>query len=341
MRLRFNQLADQLERALAPVYLICGDEPYQLGAAAALIRERARSQGFDEREVLDQHGGFDWGALGAAACEMSLFSARKLIDLRVNTAKLGKDGGAAMREYCERACPDNLLLITAPGLDRKELDSRWAKAVDAAGTICQVWPLKGAELTRWLSERLCGVGLTPGAGVAELIAERSEGNLLAAAQEVEKLHLLHEPGPLALEDLLGNLADSARFDLFALSDAAIAGDRARVERILAVLRGEGTASSLVLWVLAREIRMLEEAASARARRASLAPVFSAHRVPRMRQAGVERALGRLPVPLLRVLLQSCARIDRAIKGLTPSDPWIGLAAVADKLAAGRAPARSN
>ncbi len=334
MRLRFAQLPDQLARGLASVYLICGDEPYQLGEAARLVREAARRSGFDEREVLDQDGSFDWGALGASAAAMSLFSARKLIELRVSSAKLGKDGGAAMRAYCERPCPDNLLLIVAPSLDRKELETQWAAAVDKVGAVVQVWPLKERELIQWLGERLRAVGLQPAPGVAELLAERVEGNQLAAAQEIEKLRLLREPGPLALDDLLGNLADSARFDLFALTDAALGGDRARVQRILSVLRGEGTADALVLWVLARELRMLAEAAGASARQGSPAQAFSAHRVPRGRQDTVERALRRLPLIRLRTLLHRCARIDRTIKGLAPGDPWIGLASVADTLAGG-------
>ena len=131
---------------------------------------------------------------------------------------------------------------------------------------------------------------------------------------------------------MGTLADSARFDLFALTDAAVAGDRARVQRVLAVLRAEGVAETLVLWVLARDLRMLAQAAAARARRDSTAPVFAAHRVPRPRQEGVERALSRLPVGLVRGLLQGCARVDRAIKGLGPGDPWHGLAVIADRLA---------
>jgi DNA polymerase-3 subunit delta len=334
LRLRFDQLADALARGHSPVYLICGDEPYQLGEAARQVRERARALGFDEREVLDQDGSFDWGALAAAAGAMSLFSARKLIELRISTARLGKDGGAAIRDYCDRPCPDNLLLMVAPELDRKELEGQWAKAVDSVGTLVQVWPLKERELVRWLAERLKSVGFRAEPGVAELLAERSEGNLLAAVQEIEKLRLLHEPGALALDDLLGNLADSARFDLFALADAALAGDRARVQRVLAVLRGEGTAEALILWALARELRMLAEAAGARARRAPTAPILAAHRVPRMRHDAVERALGRLPPNRLRGLLYRCAQIDRSIKGLGPGDPWQSLAAVADTLAGG-------
>ena len=341
MRLRFNQLSAQLARGLAPLYLVCGDEPYQLGEAARLVREQGRAQGFQEREVLDADAGFDWGALDAAASALSLFSTRKLIDLRILTPKLGKAGGEAIRTYCARPCPDNLLLMVAPALDRKELETQWAKAVDGTGAVVQVWPLKGRELTHWIGERLGALGLQPEPGVAELLAERSEGNLLAAVQEVEKLRLLREPGPLALDDLLGNLADSARFDLFALTDAALAADRARTQRVLQVLQAEGTASTLVLWALAREIRMLAEAAAARARKAPLAPLFASHKVPRMRQEDVERALRRLSPTFLRDLLIQCAEADLAIKGLAPRDPWHQLAVIADALAAGAIPIRSS
>jgi len=332
MRLRFTQLPEHLARGLSPVYLICGDEPFQLGEAARLIRTAARAAGFDEREVLDQDAQFDWGALGASASAMSLFSQRKLIDLRLSSGKIGKDGSAALRAYCARPCPDNLLLVTAPGLERKELENQWVKSLDAVGALVQVWPLKGRELAQWLGQRLTAAGFVPEPGAAELLAERVEGNLMAAVQEIEKLRLLREPGPLLLEDLLGTLADSARFDLFALTDAAVAGDRARVHRVLAVLRAEGVAETLVLWVLARDLRMLAEAAGAKARNASPAAVFAAHRVPRPRQDGVERALARLQPGLLRGLLQACARIDRAIKGLGPGDPWHGLEVIADRLA---------
>jgi len=334
MRLRFPQLPDQLARGLAPVYLICGDEPYQLGEAARLIRVQARAAGFEEREVLDQDGAFDWGALGASASAMSLFCTRKLIDLRIASAKLGKEGGAAVRAYCARPCPDNLLLMTAPALERKELETQWAKALEAVGTIVQVWPLKERELIQWLGQRLKSAGFIPGRGVAELLAERVEGNQLAAVQELEKLKLLREPGPLAVEDLLGTLADSARFDLFALTDAAVAGDRARVARVLAVLRAEGVASTLVLWVLARDLRMLAQAAWARARQGSASQVLAEHRVPRPRLEAVEGALRRLSPTLLRALVRQCALADRAIKGLGPNDAWERLAFIADTLAAG-------
>lgn len=334
MQLRFNQLAGQLSRGLAPVYLLCGDEPYQLGEAARLIREQARRKGFDERGILDADANFDWNLLAASAEAMSLFSARKLIELRVGSGKLGKDGGAAVRAYCARPCPDNLLLILAPGLERKDLQTQWAKTVESIGVLVQVWPMKEKELEPWLGQRLQAAGFQAGPGVAALLTERAEGNLLAAVQEIEKLRLLHEPGPLTLDDLLGNLADSARFDLFALTDAALAGDRARVQRVLSVLRGEGTADALALWVLARELRMLAEVAGAIARRTSLEPVFAAHRVPRPRQETIARALRRLSPDFLQRLLQQCLLADLSIKGLAPGDSWQHLATIADALSAG-------
>ncbi|MBK1693989.1 DNA polymerase III subunit delta [Chromatium weissei] len=331
MQLRFNQLNSQLNRQLAPIYLLCGDEPYQLGEAARLVRKKAHKQGFTEREVLDVDSHFDWNLLAAAAEAMSLFATRKLIELRVNQGKLGKEGGAAIRAYCERPCADNLLLILAPELESKDLQTQWVKAVDALGAVVQVWPLKEKELEPWMNQRLETAGFQPEAGVAALLAERAEGNLLAAVQEVEKLRLLHAPGALKLDDLLGNLADSARFDVYALMTAAIAGDRARVQRVLFGLRDEGTSEVLVLWVLARDVRMLAEAAGALARRESLETVLTTHRVSRQRQDGIVKALQKLSPNHLQRMLQRCLHIDLVIKGRAIGDPWLELARLADAL----------
>lgn len=334
MAIRFNELGSKLKAGLAPVYLLCGDEPYQFGEAARLVREAARRAGFNEREILDTEGQFQWAALAAAADALSLFSARRLLELRVANGKVGKEGSEAIRAYCERPSPDNVLLILAPGMERKELQAVWVKRIESLGVIVQVWPMKERELESWITQRLQANGFQPSAGVAALLAERSEGNLLAAAQEIEKLRLLHEAGPLELDDLLGNLADSARFDLFALTDAALNGDRARVQRVLSVLKAEGTADVLVLWVLARELRLLAEAAGALARRMSLEPIYTKHRVPRMRQETIERAVRRLSPKRLRELLAQCAHVDRAIKGIDPGDSWQQLAVIADGVSGG-------
>lgn len=333
MRLRFDQLAGHLRSRLAPIYLICGEEPWQLGEAARMLREQAVGQGF-EREVLDQEAGFDWSALGAAADALSLFASRRLIELRLGSASLGQEGGAAVRRYCERTNPDTCLLMIAPELDRKDLKTKWAQEVERVGVLVQVWPMEGRRLLAWLGERLGAAGFQPAPGVAALLAERVEGNLLAAVQEVEKLRLLRDPGPLDEADLLSAICDNARFDLFDLSDSALAGDRARVTRVLGGLVGEGTAAPLILWVLARELRLLASAAYAKARGQDPVRVLAEQRVPEMRHGTILRALGRLSVARLQVLLRRCADADRAIKGLSPDDPWLLLHRIADTLAGG-------
>jgi DNA polymerase-3 subunit delta len=333
MRLRFEQLAGHLRRQLAPVYLICGEEPWQLGEAARMVREHARGQGF-EREVLDQEANFDWSALAAAADALSLFASRRLIELRLGAATLGQEGSAAVRRYCERATPDTCLLMIAPQLDRKDLKTKWAQEVERVGALVQVWPLEGGRLVAWLGERLAAAGFQPAPGVAALLAERVEGNLLAAVQEVEKLRLLRDPGPLDEAGLLAAICDNARYDLFDLTDAALAGDRARVARVLGGLVGEGIAAPLVLWVLARELRLLAAAAYALTQGHDPARTLAEQRVPEMRHAAILRALRRLPLARVQALLLRCADADRAIKGLSGADPWLMLHRIGDGFAGG-------
>jgi DNA polymerase-3 subunit delta len=337
MRLQFHQLQANLDRSLASVYLVCGDEPLQLGDAAKAIRDAARAQGFAERELLEQEASFDWGRLAAASRELSLFSSRKLIELRLGSAGVGREGSEALRDYCDQPSPDNLLLIIAPDLGYKELKAKWVQTVERAGVLLQVRQPEGSRLVSWVEHRMRGRGLQPAPGVAAILAERIEGNLLAAAQEVEKLALLYGEGPLDLERLTRAISDSARYDLFDLPDAALAGDRVRVQRILGGLAAEGTAAPLVLWALTRELRLLAAAAfGARRGERELSSVLDAHRIWESRRGPIRQALRRLPLKVLHKLVKRCAGVDRQIKGLDPGDPWIGLAEIADVLAGGMA-----
>jgi len=331
MRIQAHQLADNLERQLAPVYLLCGDEPLQLGEVATEVRDRARARGFEERELLEQETGFEWGRLTAAAAARSLFCDRRLIELRLTFPRIGREGSEAVRAYCRQPAADNLLLILAPGLERKELQARWVQDLDRIGILLQVWPIEGRRLVGWVEQRLRARGLDPEPGVAELLSERVEGNLPAAAQEVEKLWLLHGEGRLSREQLVDAISDSARYDLFNLPDAALNGNRARVHRILTALEAEGTAPALVLWALARKLRMLT-AVSHAARRGETDTAFRAHNVWRTRQSPVLAALRRLPTEHLQDLMVRCATADRVVKGLTTGDPWPALAIIADDLA---------
>ncbi len=333
MRLRFDQLAGHLQRQLAPIYLFCGEEPWQVGEAVRMVRAHALGQGY-EREVLDQEANFDWSALAAAADSLSLFASRRLIELRLGAATLGQEGGAAVRRYCGRTNPDTCLLMIAPQLDRKDLKTKWVQELERVGVLVQVWPLEGGRLVAWLGERLRLAGFQPAPGVAALLAERVEGNLLAAAQEIEKLRLLRDPGPLDDAGLVAAICDNARFDLFDLTDASLAGDRSRVARVLGGLVAEGTAAPLVLWVLARELRLLAAAAYAQAQGRDPSRTLAEQRVPEMRHAAILRAVRRLPLDRVQVLVRRCAEADRAIKGLACADPWLLLHRIADGLASG-------
>lgn len=335
MRLQFQQLAADLARALAPVYLICGDEPLQLAEAARKVREAARARGFEERELLEADAAFDWGRLAAAGSALSLFCSRKQIELRLQSARIGREGSEAVRAYCSDPSPDNLLLILAPELERQELKAKWVEVVERTGVLLQVRQITGRGLVDWIVQRLAERGLRPEAGVAALLAERVEGNLPAAAQEIEKLALLYGEGNLDRAQLLSAIADSARYDLFDLTDAASSGHRARVQRILQTLEAEGTAPALVLWALARELRTLASVSYA-AGGGGTAAALRAHNVWESRKGLVLSAVKRHTTAGLQALVARCALIDLTIKGLAPGDPWHGLAVVADDLAAGEA-----
>ncbi len=342
MRCSPQDLEQALKRGLAPVYLLFGDEPLQLREAADAIRRRAREQGFSERTCLEQGPQFDWSALAGEAGSLSLFAERRLIELRISGDGIGADGAKAVRAYCDRISDDVLLLMLAPKLDWKTLKSKWAEVLDRHGVIVQVRQLQGQALLKWLHQRLVTHAFQPTREAVMLLAERVEGNLLAAEQEITKLKLLREPGALDAEALLAAVNDSARYDLFDLTDAALAGDRARVDRVLRGLAAEGTAEPLVLWVLAREIRKLAAVAFAVAHRQNLAPVLKEHQVWDSRRAAVLAAAKRFQLPVLWSLLAQCAEADLAIKGQIAADPWTLLASIAEGLAgtggAARAPA---
>jgi DNA polymerase-3 subunit delta len=333
MRLRSAELEAHLTKGLAPLYLLTGDEPLQLGEAADRIRHRARSLDYATREVMEVDRGFDWNELAAEANSLSLFSEKRIIDLRIPSGKPEAAGGKALQAYVERPPEDTLLLITMPKLEKNQTNSAWFKALERAGVVIQIWPVDGAQLVPWLERRMRERGLQPQPGVGALLADQIEGNLLAAAQEIDKLLLLHGPGPLSAEQLLAAVSDSARFDVFKLVDSALAGQAARSLRILGGLRGEGTATPVVLWALAREIRMLAELAWEVEHGTSVQRAIAAR--PGLwdnRKPLVGKALQRTPVRGWHQLLRLCTRTDRAIKGRERADPWLLLEQITLRLA---------
>jgi DNA polymerase III subunit delta len=321
VKVRNDQLAGQLQRKLAPLYLISGDEPLQMQEAADEVRAAARSQGFTEREVLDPVSGFDWSALNAAAESLSLFGDRRLLELRLNSAKVGTEGGKALSAYAERPPEDTLLLITLPKMERAQSNSKWLKCLEQSGVVVQIWPVEGNRLPPWIEQRLRRAGLVPEPGVVEMLADRVEGNLLAASQEIEKLLLQYGPGIISQERLLESVADSARFDVFGLVDTLLTGEAGKGLRMLQGLRAEGVAPPVVLWALSREIRSLAQMTHEVEQGRQADQVMGTHRVWDKRKPLVRRGLQRRSA-LWRQLLSICARADRAIKGLEPLDPWL-------------------
>ncbi|MCU7929615.1 MAG: DNA polymerase III subunit delta [Candidatus Thiodiazotropha sp. (ex Codakia rugifera)] len=321
MRLRNEQLNAHLQRDLAPIYLLSGDEPLQMQEAVDEIRSASRRQGYNEREVLDQGSGFDWSALTTAAESLSLFGDRRLLELRLGSAKVGTEGSKSLSTYCERPAEDTVLLITLPKLERAQANSKWLKKIEGVGVIVQIWPVDGRRLVPWIEQRLRRAGLIPETGVVEMLADRVEGNLLAASQEIEKLLLLYGEGVINPERLTEAVADSARFDIFGLVDTLLSGDLAKGSRMLQGLKAEGVAPAVVLWALSREIRNLAEMASAIEHGASVEQVMAAHRVWEKRKSILRKALGQRAGHWYG-LLSECADTDRAIKGLSPADPWL-------------------
>ncbi len=333
MRVRPHELDSHLARKLAPVYLVSGDEPLQRQEACDAIRQRARQQGFSGREVLEAEKGFDWQQLLTAANSLSLFAEQRIIDLRIPSGKPGNDGGKALTAYAADLPPDTLLLITLPKLERGQDNSKWFKALERVGVVIQVWPVEGSRLPPWIEQRMRKSGLTPAPGVVEMLAERVEGNLLAATQEIEKLLLLHGPGVITPEQLAEAVSDSARYDVYGLADSALQGQVARGLRMLNGLRAEGTAAPVVLWALARDIRTLTSLAAEVAGGTPPARAIAARReIWDKRKPLISRGLQRLPLAQWQQLLQLCSRADRAIKGRDPADPWLLMQQIVTRMA---------
>ena len=322
MQIKGEQLAVHLEQALQAVYVVYGDEPLLVLEAGDAIRSAARRNGFDEREVLTVIPGFNWIALHHAAGNMSLFGGRKLIDLRIPTGKPGREGSSAIQDYCAHPSPDTLLLVTLPGLDWTEEKAAWLKALAAAGVVVKLIPPNPAELPAWIAGRLRRQQQSAESDGLRFIAERVEGNLLAAHQEILKLGLLYPAGEVTLEQVQQAVLNVARYDLDGLREALLVGDVTRLTRTLDGLQQEGEAPPLVLWAMTEEVRALAQVRTGLTQRKSLDALLKDARVWGPRQARFKRALKRIDTARASAALAHAARIDQMIKGAGGSgDVW--------------------
>lgn len=322
MALNETQFARLLEHGELPsVVLIASSEPLRLLEAADAVRQRARALGYAERTVFDVDQRFDWNELAMAYASLSLFATRRLVELRIATGKPGKEGGEAIVEACQRASSDTLLLIQAGEWSRAH-ETAWFKAVEKAGAALVLWPLKSHELPRWIGQRLAARGLRADAEATQVLAERIEGNLLAAAQEVDKLALLHPGASFDAATMQALVADSARYDVFGMVEAALAGDAARALRMLAGLRAEGEQiPALMGWITSR-VLLLGRLSQIQASGGNLSAAMQEARIFQSQEATFKRALARgKPADFERLLAQA-ARIDRIAKGRAAGDAWL-------------------
>lgn len=337
MQARPAQLAALLAKGLAPIYLVHGDEPLLVLEAADAIRKAARSAGFEDRQVLMVESGFKWDEFAAAHQNLSLFGGRGLIDLRLPTGKPGVEGARQLEAYAAAPSPDHVLLITASRLDRATQQSKWFTALEAAGVTLAIAVLEREELPGWIGARLAAQGQKTSAETLQMLADRCEGNLLAAQQEVAKLALLLPPGELDAMAVENAVARVARYDITQLSEAMLLGDAARFCRILAGLEAEGEGAPLVVWQLSDDLHALCNVLAAARGGTPLPQAVKNARVWGRRQAAMEAAARRIEPALLGALISEAARLDALAKGLGKDEVWGAMRNFGLKLAgAGRA-----
>ncbi|MCB1813609.1 MAG: DNA polymerase III subunit delta [Candidatus Competibacteraceae bacterium] len=332
MKVRPEQLSAQLKRGLAPLYIIHGSEPLLILEAADAVRAAARERGFHERELFTVETGFDWSRVQLEANSGSLFASQRLLEIRLGDAKPGDSGGRVLSQLAAQPSPDMLVLLSAGKLDQSAQKSRWFKALDKVGVNVTVWPLDARQLPRWLEQRLRAHGLQPTAEALALLSSRCEGNLLAAKQEIDRLALLLEPGPVGIEQIMQLGSDQARYSIYDLADAALMGKTKRVIRIVQVLKHEGVEPILAVWALHREIQSLNRLRFDIQRGLTVPAALTRHNIWEKRKPLFTQALNRIDTPTCRQLLRACAKLDGLIKGAERGDVWDSLLALSLRLA---------
>lgn len=336
MQLALNQISAHLQKGLRPLYTLHGDEPLQLQEAADAIRAMARAQGYSERSVYTVAGAhFDWSGVLAAGGSLSLFADKQIVEIRIPSGKPGKEGSTAIQQLAAHAAQDEntLTIVSLPRLDKATKTGAWFAALEANGVTIQIDPLERAQLPSWIAQRLGNQGQRVASGEAgqrslQFFADRVEGNLLAAHQEIQKLALLYPAGELSYEQIEQAVLNVARYDVFKLSEAVLSGQLARVTRMLDALQAEGTAEVLVHWTLAEDIRSLKRVKEAVNAGQPLPMALRSQRIWGVKEKLFERALPRLSTGQATRLLHSAHLVDGIVKGLPsagwPSNGWLAL-----------------
>ena len=329
MFLKYEALESHLQKELAPLYVLTGDEHLLLLEASDMIRKAARSENFTERDVLTVERSFKWGQLQASNNAMSLFGDKKLIELRIPTGRPGKEGSAAIQEYVAELNPDNITLITLPKLDWTSQKSAWVTALQKNGVYIDIPTIDLSRLGNWIMGRLAKQDQSIDRQGIEFLINRVEGNLLAAHQEIQKLALLYPRGELSFEQVCSSVLNVARYDVFKLTEAMLSGNRARFIKMIEGLKGEGEPLPLILWTVTDEIRTLLKCKMALEEGQPFAVISKSLRLRGPRERFIQSTVNRLDKSELQMALQQTAQIDKIIKGLRSEsmmdDAWDALA----------------
>lgn len=313
-----NACAGDSSKPLPKVILLNGNEPLLVEEALDGIRQVLKHQGFDERLKYQLETGFDWNKLTGVGQAMSLFAARRVIEFRVPKS-LGAPGTKAITEYCQSPPEDDILIIMMPALDKRQRAAKWVKAIESVGWLADGYDISLQQFPVWLKKRLQTRSLRVEAGVVELMTEQLEGNVLAAAQEIDKLQVLAKDGAVTLKLVTQSLADQARFDVYALTDGCLVGDFNRVLRIKNRLQSEGVEPVIVVWALVREIRLLASISFALQQGQNKGLLFKQNRIWNKREPFVNAALARLTPRMWYQLLEQAAHLDQTVKGQRHSE----------------------
>lgn len=326
MIIKVNQIARTLTDKPLPMYWLSGDEPLQLQEAADQIRKHFRALGFDEREIFNVDKSFDWDQFANATSSLSLFATRKILDVRLGSAKLDDPAKLAIQQFLDQPNPDFVLLISSPRLESATLKAKWFKRIEEAGAVVQIWPLSKEALREWMEKRLLREGIQAEAAAVTILVDKIEGNLLAAVQEIEKIKLFANSTAgsavkLDLDTVLHLVADSSRYTSFQLVDAALEGDAVRTQKILAGLKNEGIFPLVVLGAITRELHNLLPMLQAKEQGQAVNGIVQSAHILFSRKQTISTALRRLSTDMIWILLNHARLIDQSVKGIANANPW--------------------
>lgn len=318
MNVRPDQLASVVAKASYPVYMVSGDEPLQQMESLDLIRSYLRDNDYSEREILDVDAQFDWQRLIDEAANMSLFATRRIVELRLPSAKPGRQGSQVLKDYLSRPPEDTVLIINAGKIDGNSKKSAWYKAVEHNGMIVQCWPVAADKLSSWLQQRFRARDMDADNEVLAYISQHVEGNLLAADQEIEKLYMLLGPGKISYADVAEAVTSQSRYSVFELVDMLLVGNTKRVIKIISGLKAEGVVPVVVNWALAKDIRLLAQASQ---EPSSAEFMLKRSGVWQSRIAMFKACMSRHSPRSFQLLLKRCSYIDAVSKGMIDSNVW--------------------